>query len=158
MHSHLVNFVRIRASILDQRLRTARAARAAGPPAPARPDRAPLGFEITSRILDAVAGACRERGVPLAVLFVPSYSEVAPEGWQAIRWPDPRPLRRGVEELKTGLAARGVPVLDPLAEVGAASRTGKLYFPLDGHLNRRGSRLMGELVAGFLVGSGLIPF
>jgi hypothetical protein len=166
-HSHLVNFIRIRMSILEtnreaKRLREEAARRAAaGVPAAAGASGAPtvpLDPAPSFRIIDALVDSTRARGLPLVVLFVPGLGQCAPSGWRPARpFPDPGPHDRLVAGLTAHLDSLGVPVVNPVDALRAANRGALQYFPIDFHLNERGSRLVGEALARGLIDAGLAP-
>jgi hypothetical protein len=156
-HSHLVNFLRLRAAVLTDRRIAVRAARAAGRPA------GTLDFgeatAITTRIMDALVLAVRSAETPLVVLMIPSLAEVDPMRWLIHQQPkDMRPYEAAVAALSAQLDSLGVAVLDPLPELRAASRIEPLYFPRDTHLNAAGSLLVGRILADGLVREGVVPF
>jgi hypothetical protein len=154
--SHLVNFVRVRMSILETNRRARATARGAG--AAAAPAAAPLDPRPTFRIMDALVDSTRARGVPLVVLFVPGFSQLMPAGFVPPRpYPDLRPHGAIVERLAAHLDSLGVTVLYPLAALRAASRERPAYFPHDMHLDERGNRIVGEALAEAIAGAGLAP-
>lgn len=153
-HSHLVNFVRVRMSILEMNRR----ARVAGAPAGEGAPAAPLDPGPTFRIMDALVDSTRARGVPLVVLFVPGFSQVMPAGFVPPRpYPDLGPHGAIVERLAAHLDSLGVPVVYPLETLREASRERPAYFPHDMHLDERGNRIVGEALAGAIAGAGLAP-
>jgi hypothetical protein len=144
-HSHLVNFLRVRATILNDR---AHATPGEGADSDAREAELAASLAITIRIMDALVAATRGAGVPLAAVFIPSFAQSDPERWATYHPAlDMRPKEAAVAELSTHLDSLGVSVLDPLPHLREASRTQLLYLPLDIHLNAAGSRILGQWLA-----------
>lgn len=154
-HSHLMNWIRIRVSMIE----TSRRAKQMAAEAAARGTAyVALDPVPTFRIMDAVVDSTRARAVPLLVLFVPSLAQCAPSGWVPPRpMPDLRANAAIVERLVAHLDSLGVPVVYPLAELRAANREAIQYFPRDFHLNERGSRQVGEALARGLITAGYVP-
>ncbi|MBI1796937.1 MAG: SGNH/GDSL hydrolase family protein [Candidatus Eisenbacteria bacterium] len=168
-HSHLVNWIRVRVSVLEtnreaKRLAAEAAARGGAPRAvrgvgtttgPATPalDPAP-----TFRIVDALVESTRRHHVPLLVLFIPGLGQCPPPDWKPSRpYPDPRPHETLVATLTAHLDSLGVPLVNPIDELREANRTALQYFPIDFHLNERGSRLVGRALARGLMDGGCVP-
>jgi hypothetical protein len=86
----------------------------------------------------------RARGFRVAVVFMPSDWALRDPAWDPFADLEPR------------LRALGIPVLDLLRGLGTRSaEPAALFFPKDKHLNVAGNRVLGELVADFLVEAGL---
>ena len=103
------------------------------------------GAGATQAAFGRVARACQRTGAQLAVVSIPQRFGVLYEQSGA-REPgvDVRAADRFLATLVTGTGAAWWPAFDTLR---AASRTGERYFPLDGHLNPDGARVL----AAFLV-------
>lgn len=156
-HSHLVNFLRVHATVLNDRAHAAGGEPTVEDPDPARDLTTSLA--ITTRIMDALVEATRRAGVPLAILFVPSFAQSDPERWAAYHpIQDMRSKEAAVAELSAHLDSLGVSVLDPLPHLREVSRTQLLYLPLDIHLNAAGSQVLGLWLADRLTGERLVAF
>lgn len=113
----------------------------------------------------AATGALVERmfGVRFAVVLLPAHHQIYPAAfarWQSANGLEGRDLDplRSLQGLKDELAARGVPVLDPLDALRAAP--GRVTFPDDGHLNALGHRVVADALAAWLptaVGVEAVP-
>jgi len=154
-HSHAVNFLRIKASVMEMRAHHGR------PPSPEAPGARPANLPdttITRRIFDALVEAAGEKHVPLLVLFVPGIAQCVPPGTTLpARWPDPTRHAARARQLIVHLDSLGVPNLYPLELLSEASRGRPQHFLIDGHLNERGSRLVGRALADALITGGLAP-
>jgi len=160
-HSHLVNFVRVRASALDTRAMVARAERTAAAEADsagtAAPDWMAQRLPVTRMLMDSLATATREAGAGLLVLIVPRSWQTVPEArWGGRMFQDPRPHAAMVDQLVAHLDSIGVPVVYPLERLTEAGRERPMYFE-EQHLNEAGSRVVGEALLEGLVEAGLVP-
>lgn len=106
----------------------------------------------TRRYLDEILARTRERGVPLAVVVIPSHTEVYDEDWQA--WLRARGLEEGLfDRAKPGrLVAEwarqnGVPCLDLAPAFRGRER---MYYRADMHWTDLGHFLAADKVAEFL--------
>jgi lysophospholipase L1-like esterase len=159
-HSHLVNFLRIRGTILDTRIR-----RAAESRQPVRADSLRASpadqtgerLAITTQIMDSLVVETRRAGVPLLVLFVPGRWHCATEEQKKHpRFWDPSEHEEMVTQLAAHLDSLGVPTVYPLERLSDVSRVRPLYFG-EGHLNDEGSRLVGQALAEGLAAEGMVP-
>ena len=159
-HSHLVNFMRVRASHLEANLIAARTRgreRAADTTGHIEPEHMRLRMPITLMTLDSLAAETRRAQAPLLVLFVPSRWQCEPRtpGARGL-YLDPRPHAAMVERTIAHLDSLGVPVVYPLAELTAASEKRRTYFD-ESHLNEEGSRVVANALVEGLATAGLAP-
>lgn len=159
-HSHLVNFLRVRASALDTRATTRAAQQRAGAADSAAADRAAWDarkLPITRMLMDSLAAECRAENTRFVVLMIPGHYQTLPESrWQGPMFQDPRPAAALAAQVVAHLDSIGVPVVYPLDALTSAERTRELYF-LEGHLNEAGSRIVGEALADALEKVGAAP-
>ncbi|MEO5618690.1 MAG: SGNH/GDSL hydrolase family protein [Candidatus Eisenbacteria bacterium] len=163
-NSHLVNFLRVRASVLEARGIQARARpTAAGDSAAADSATAPgpnweqRRLPVTLMLMDSLAVRTRAAGTGLLVLFVPSRWQTVPEArWGGRMFQDPRPHAAMVEQVIAHLDSLGVPVVYPVRELSEAGRERELYFE-EQHLNDAGSRIVAEALVEGLAAAGLVP-
>lgn len=100
-------------------------------------------YEENLSDLAKIAGLCRERQVPLIVVFHPTYSQIAPEDRAAIR---------------EDVAALGVPFYDWSEDMDSAGIQPELHFYDPGHLNREGAARFSAWLGGSFTGElGLAP-
>ena len=100
-------------------------------------------YEENLSDLAKIAGLCRERQVPLIVVFHPTYSQIAPEDRAAIR---------------EDVTALGVPFYDWSEDMDSAGIQPELHFYDPGHLNREGAARFSAWLGGFFTGElGLAP-
>ncbi len=155
-HSDAMNFIRIRASVMEYvAMRKRQMAQPASAVAATRPA---VDTTITTRIMDELVRATREKHLPLLVLFIPALAQCPPPGW--VRPPHMPSLAnesQRVDRLIARLDSLGTATVYPLAEARAAARNGKMHFLRDCHLNESGSRVVGEALAEALVRAGCVP-
>ena len=158
-NSHLVNFIRIRASQLDANLigsRRNREAAAGDTAARAEPAWLSLRMPITLMVLDSLVLETRKARAPLLVLFIPTHWQCAPASERSKRYLDPAPHAAMVERAIAHLDSLGVPVVYPLEALREANRSGRLYFD-EGHLNEAGSRVVARALDQALSAAHLAP-
>jgi hypothetical protein len=118
------------------------------------------GWQETADSLREGARLCRERGIGLCVLFVPTMARVCRDrltfdgAAERERWlPDdpPEPLHFGAAVARL-CAELGVDLIDmyPTFREAASARPDGIYIPTDEHLDRRGHELVAERVARWL--------
>jgi hypothetical protein len=158
--SHLVNFIRIRASRLDANLAAARMKRAgerSGGSGQGEPAWLGLRLPITRMLLDSLAAEAGRAHARLLVLFVPGRWQCAPASERVPgKFSDPGLHAALVDTLVAHLDSLGVPVVYPLAALREAGRSRRLYFD-EGHLNEAGSRIVGDALFDGLVAAGIAP-
>jgi hypothetical protein len=154
-NSDAINFLRIKASVMEMKRQQRLAPAASSGSSSSQPV---ADTTITTRIMDALVEATREKHIPLVVLFIPALPQCPPPGW---RRPDRMPslVRESarVERLVAHLDSLGVPTVYPLAAVREAARGGNQHFLVDCHLNEKGSRVVGEALAEGLMHAGCVP-
>jgi len=114
-------------------------------------------WQLTVKELDAALRASQEAQIELVMLYLPSRWEIH---WEAIKARnrladslDIDRLRRTVVEY---CGARRVACLDLTPVLKHAARQSKeIYFPIDGHWNKEGNRLVAEALKEFLTAKGL---
>ena len=95
--------------------------------------------------LGRIASLCADRGIPLAVVFHPTYSQLPSQVREAIR--------ADVADLDAHIR-----FFDWSEEVEAAGLEPSLHFYDPGHLNRAGAALFSAWLGDFLTGEmGLVP-
>ncbi len=117
------------------------------------------------RQLDLFDAACRAAGAPWLLLVAPSEIQADPRLRDAVLARAGRPAGAfdfdlPQRRLAGWAASRGVPLVDPLAELRAARARGRLYVPDNSHWNARGNALAGALLAGALaprLSDGAVP-
>lgn len=163
-NSHLVNFLRVRASVLEARGIRARVRPTAAADSAAADSATASGpsweerkLPVTLMLMDSLVVRTRAAGTGLLVLFVPSRWQTVPEArWGGRMFQDPRPHAAMAERVIAHLDSLGVPVVYPVRELSEAGRNRELYFE-EQHLNDAGSRIVaGALVEG-LAAAGLAP-
>jgi hypothetical protein len=173
-HSHLVNFFRHHLADLQQKARAKHAQKligmkarkgwrgsaelVKGKGAPPESLLAAYKLHTATVILDALVAATRTNNVPLLVFFMPGYNQCAPGGWKSDPYrSDPRANEINVARLSAHLDSLGVPILNPVNELREASKRELLYYPRDGHLNTRGTQIVGHILAERLVAENMVP-
>jgi hypothetical protein len=158
-HSHVINFIRIRASQLDYNIisrRRALASEAAVPVKEAEPAWHSLRLPITLMLMDSLVDVARGAHAPLLALFVPTHWQCAPASERTKRYLDPAPQAAMVDRTIAHLDSLGVPVVYPLEAMREANRSRRLYFD-EGHLNEAGSRVVAKALIDGLISAGLAP-
>ena len=147
--------------------------RAAVAPAPVRPpgdgaelirrtlERQTRNFEqrwqLTVKELDEALRASEKTKIELVLLYLPSRWEVY---WEPIkarnRLPDTLDIDRLRRTVVEYCGARKIACYDLTPELKHEARQGKeLYFPIDGHWNKEGNRIVAEALQKFLTAKGL---
>ncbi|RJP76333.1 MAG: hypothetical protein C4524_10230 [Candidatus Zixiibacteriota bacterium] len=113
------------------------------------------GWRLTQGFLDRIAGVCRNHGVRLVVLLIPTKESVYAAGLPGVvpaRHEAFPALIAAEEAVRRAVVARcdslGLPWVDPLPEMAAAVRRGEAIYPSnqDGHPNGKGYAIIaGEL-------------
>jgi hypothetical protein len=110
--------------------------------------------------LEKIRDLCQHRGVELAVVVIPDELQVDPElrRWALDRSPALRDQRFDFEHpnaiLHRELDRLGVPYLDLLETMRAASGEAPVYKPRDTHWNRRGNAVAAAAIHDWLVEEG----
>ena len=113
-------------------------------------------LEDTMRHIAAMQAACAQAHVPLLAVLVPYGHQVAGYEWSEGRLRQKLEAGRvypagGLGQIGARLAAAGVPVLDLLPALKAASKPERhLYFTLDIHLNEAGNAVVAAELARWL--------
>jgi hypothetical protein len=116
-------------------------------------------WEITDRILNALARAVEQAGARFALVYVPSRMEVSDRDWELTRlrfeWNETWDRGLVAERIKEVGANGGFPVLDLTEALRAADdeMLGEPYFIHDGHWNARGHATAAAAIEAFLVES-----
>ncbi len=120
-------------------------------------------WDITDRILRALAKAAADDGAHFAVVYVPSRMEVDDRDWELaqLRFEWNQAWDRGLvaERLSELAAHAGLPLLDltePLREAERDSR-GATYYLHDGHWNGKGHAAAALAVEAFLTARHWLP-
>ncbi|MGH7886376.1 MAG: alginate O-acetyltransferase AlgX-related protein, partial [Candidatus Binatia bacterium] len=114
-------------------------------------------WRLTVKELDAALRASQAAQIELVMLYLPSRWEVY---WESIkarnRLPDSLDIDRLRRTVVEYCGARKIACFDLTPVLKQAARQGKeLYFPIDGHWNKEGNRLVAEAVKNFLTAKGL---
>jgi len=114
-------------------------------------------WELTVKELDVALRASQEAQIELVMLYLPSRWEVS---WESIkvrnRLPDSLDIDRLRRTVLEYCRARKITCFDLTPVLKQAARQGKeLYFPIDGHWNKEGNRLVAEALNNFLTAKGL---
>jgi lysophospholipase L1-like esterase len=105
-----------------------------------------------------LASLCRPPGVRLVVVYVPHYAAVNPlylaaekrlggPGFGAQTSLDHAPYRNQQSHLRQVCGELALPFLDTTDAFIQAEQTGRLFWPIDGHCNADGYRLLAEVCA-----------
>ena len=114
-------------------------------------------WQLTVKELDAALRASQEAQIEWVLLYLPSRWEVY---WESIKTRNRLPdvldidrLRRTVVEY---CGARKLACFDLTPALKQEARQGKeLYFPIDGHWNKQGNRLVAEALKDYLTAKGI---
>jgi acetyltransferase AlgX (SGNH hydrolase-like protein) len=107
--------------------------------------------------LDAALRASQEAQIELVMLYLPSRWEVY---WESIKTRNRLPGSLDIDRLRRTVVeycgARKIACFDLTPALKQAARQGKdLYFPIDGHWNKEGNRLVAEALKNYLTEKGL---
>jgi hypothetical protein len=175
-HSHAYRFLTGQVG----RLRLAWQVRGeAAPPVPPAPELTPfhqeafclrryppefdLAWTRTEAALGAIKSWCDAHGARLAIIAIPTRSQVEPEAWAAIvrtyRLRDEDFDLEKPQTMLTAFAGRnGIPLIDLLPTLRAARATGgRLYFQRDTHWTPRGLAVAADEIQRRLDALGLLP-
>ncbi len=114
-------------------------------------------WQVTVEELDAALRATQEAQVELVMLYLPSRWEIH---WEAIKGRNRLPDSLDIDRLRRTFVeycrGRKIACLDLTPMLKQAARQGEnLYFPIDGHWNKEGNRLVAEALKNFLTARGL---
>lgn len=114
-------------------------------------------WQLTVKELDAALRASQEAQIELVMLYLPSRWEVY---WESIkarnRLPDSLDIDRLRRTVVEYCGARGIACFDLTPVLKQEARQGKeLYFPIDGHWNKEGNRVVAEALKNYLTAKGL---
>jgi hypothetical protein len=115
-------------------------------------------WQVTVKELDEALRASQEAKIELVMLYLPSRWEVY---WESIkarnRLPDTLDIDRLRRTVVEYCSARKIACFDLTPALKQETRQGKeLYFPIDGHWNQQGNRIVAEALRNFLTARGLI--
>lgn len=129
------------------------------------PEHADRGWKLTQSLLRRLHGDVLETGARLAVVIIPSRTQVLPRLFEVSRvlYADSPPAREFIRDpwrpqrlLTAFLDDKGIPSLDLGPEIAAYESVEDLYFPIISHWNHDGHRLAARAVLQFLVRERLI--
>jgi hypothetical protein len=159
-HSQVVNFIRVRASVMEMKRIAAEAGQ--GAVAGEGLSEGPSSWSdrqlpVTLMLMDSLVAETRRDRAPLLALFIPSRWQLAPHPQPGVRgyW-DPVPAAAMTDRVIAHLDSLRVPVVYPLAKLTEAARAGRVYFD-EGHLNERGSRVVADALVRGLLRAGCVP-
>ncbi|HLN87697.1 MAG TPA: GDSL-type esterase/lipase family protein [Candidatus Limnocylindrales bacterium] len=114
-------------------------------------------WQLTVKELDAALRASQEAQIELVMLYLPSRWEVY---WESIKARNRLPGSLDIDRLRRTVVeycgARKIVCFDLTPALKQAARQGKeLYFPIDGHWNKEGNRLVAEALKNYLTEKGL---
>jgi lysophospholipase L1-like esterase len=114
-------------------------------------------WQVTVKELDEALRVSQEAKIELVMLYLPSRWEIS---WDAIkarnRLPDSLDIDRLRRTVVEYCGARKIACLDLTPVLKHEARQGKeLYFPVDGHWNQQGNRIVAEALQKFLTAKGL---
>ena len=115
-------------------------------------------WEIAARELREAVHASRDANVQLVILYFPSREQVY---WDLMIKKDNLPSSLQVDRLPTTImkfcGAERIACLDLTGPLRDAARQGReLYFPIDGHWNEEGNRVVAEAIQKFLMTGGIV--
>lgn len=116
-------------------------------------------WELTERELKEAINACNKANVRLIILYLPSRGQVY---WDLLTKGENFPTALQIDKLPTTLMkfceAQRLACLDLTGPLKSEARQGKqLYFPMDGHFNEEGNRVVADAIQKFLATEGIVP-
>ncbi len=110
-------------------------------------------WTITRALLRRMKREATERGVALAVLYVPTRVELSAEEWNKLRiQPDYDPGE--VAGRLAGICqAEDIPYIDPSDRFREVAKGSQLYYPRDVHWTPAGNRLAAQILADYVQSS-----
>ncbi|MBM2803221.1 MAG: hypothetical protein HW419_1114 [Deltaproteobacteria bacterium] len=114
-------------------------------------------WQLTVKELDEALEASREAKIELVMLYLPSRWEV---NWESIKAQNQLPDSLDIDRLRRTVieycGARKIACFDLTPALKREAQQGKrLYFPIDGHWNKEGNRIVAETLQKFLSARGL---
>jgi hypothetical protein len=111
----------------------------------------------TVKELDDALQACREAQIEMVMLYLPSRWEVY---WESIKARHQLPDSLDIDRLRRAVVdycgARKIACVDLTAALKEEAQRGKeLYFPIDGHWNKDGNRIVAEALQSYSRAKGL---
>ena len=109
------------------------------------------------RLFGAMKTLTDEKGVRLAVLMIPAYEQVCPDLAFGPNGPPPElDLLKPQREFAGFFSEHGIACLDLLPALRELPADEGLYYPRDQHWTARGNGVVGELLAGWLLETGMV--
>ena len=105
-------------------------------------------WETTEGFLNDMHDSLQEAGIPLVIVVIPQRLQILVDQFKLdpLRFEPDKPYAL----VKNFANDRGLPVFDLLPSFRVASMKSELYFPVDGHPNASGTRVIAENVWAFL--------
>jgi hypothetical protein len=105
-------------------------------------------WETTEGFLNEMHNTLQDAGIPLVIVVIPQRLQILVDQFSLdpSRFEPDKPYAL----VRNFANDRGVPVFDLLPSFRVASRKSELYFPVDGHPNASGTRVIAENVWAFL--------
>jgi hypothetical protein len=108
------------------------------------------------RVLGEMSSRARRQNVQLVIVIIPQRIQAVLLNRQASP-PADVAVSKFSDNLSLICNELGVPVIDFLKPMSHIPNAGMLYYPVDGHLNKQGARLLGEFLAQELISLKLMP-